>query len=742
MLPKKRNIDVPPLPPPTQGVSINNINEDLGYALSIVNTKDDRLAYLKKYMKTLGMHKITDMKHDDLGVTSSNNNFLHFKEFVPKICKQAFNEIIGDDVERSNYSSINDSSFLQSHVRLLINDDPYIPTGLTDLMNKIVEYESNQIQLEIWHDTSKIGEEINPIYTFSTVAKNKYDEVPDAEQFLNDLEIASESIFNVDFQYKLWTILKKGEPSGRVIYLKKTSENENDPAGKYNIIEPIFRQPTGATIQFAINLEPNSSIYKSFDDRFAIWNASNSNTTLNSIIDTVTPDFFSRFEVTTGPLLPIKTCFGFFERFSSPITISDRYVGFTYTSDSKQDNSNKNVRKKIDKLYNDKKPGYEIALACEAAKKGSGDDLQLLSQRNTKSQFFKIIDPTSINVANGKDAYTLMKNTDPSIQLTGKEYFVSHDGPTCIRNLIEGNNLLLMHISGWAVKFERGPPVIVSVDTKIMNIISMMNKPTFESTLTGEILANPTSNIIVNSPGNPYIERCIQISMFYNKIVDRFYESLNLLISNSYNNYITEHTNTKTNTNNLLKICRKYLFYLLCYCNLKQYTIKIPIRIYPDEFTQAEIEFVQNGNIANNLKEEPEEYKLKLLHKLESLCKLQQIQLEGYKNLSKYVNASNITVLDEQKLLKLVSLTSEGQTLSNWNINIDRTSRRIVNVDPLKYPLNLLFIDKLSEYLSDDLKRSAITLFDTYPLENKFGPGSYQTINSAYFHANIWSTEC
>jgi hypothetical protein len=139
-----------------------------------------------------------------------------------------------------------------------------------------------------------------------------------------------------------------------------------------------------------------------------------------------------------------------------------------------------------------------------------------------------------------------------------------------------------------------------------------------------------------------------------------------------------------------------------------------------------------------------------LYSKLQKIYQLQQLQLEMYKYLTNYINPD--LTINTKKLEKIVLISSEGKMNENWNIFIDPASKPDKK-DPLTYPLNLIFIDKFSEYLLniDDMqvqygidfsvcsKNDVIELFSTHSLESKFinYKIKFPQINSASFHANI-----
>lgn len=723
---------------PQPDSSVLNTSE-LGLALSNINkisTSKEKVKYMRKYMDTMGIHKATDMKHDHLGIeTLSGNKFFHFNELIPQTYKKSSSINLDPS---TLFSSLDDDKFLNKHLKLFsIDDDTEVKfDGLSGLVDKISKVDSGTLKLNIYFNTDDGSE--SPIYTFQTIRKTQYNTSPDAVTFLNDLDIQDSSIFNVDFQYKLWDILKQGSPDSRKIYLKKTSENENDPAGKYNITESIFRSGSGADVLFAINLQPQESIYKSFDDRIANLDD------LTSIIDTDTPDFFSRFDVAIGPLIPLKTCFGYFDRFSSRITISDKYAHFSYSSDAKQDNSNKTVRKRIQQLYAQHlKSGIQlIDIACEAAKKASGDDAQLLSQRNTKNQSFTILDPKHIRVP-GNDAYTALKTAGSvNIPLTGTEYFVSHDGPTCVRNLLEGCNLLLMHVSGWAIKIERGIPIPQSDQQKIKGLIKILEKPMFNLSKDNiiqrqTIYANRQSYIYdIYGRGN-------LVRNGYNRILeDLFKFFIREHVTPSQYTYTT--TYTSGSLQQIFKASKQMLMMYLCLSHLQEYLHSLPVNlitISPEEYTFITRLSAIADNQVNTVAPAASVDLNVLLEKLRILCKQQQLELEYYKNISDYINSVSVPQYEKlkDKVLKKVLLLPEGQTLHNWNIFYDVTRRggRGTNVNPLYYPLNLLFIDKLSEYLIDQQKHDLVQLFDvSHVLEAKMTDVMVKA-NCSDFHANL-----
>jgi hypothetical protein len=223
---------------------VDEDEDDLGAALTNINRVQDKLHYLNKYMNTLGIHKITDMKHDSLG--SVDGTFPHFRFFIPKILQTEDKYVpLFGTIENIAFPGISDDNFLRKHVIIReTKSQEKIPfTDLNTFAMAIRDNDEKNLRIEICYDTANTIDELNPIYVYPTIRKISYhtSPPPSAIDFLTTLDIKGESILNVDFQYKLWELLKKGNiVSGTEIFLKKTSENENDPAGKYNMKDKIF----------------------------------------------------------------------------------------------------------------------------------------------------------------------------------------------------------------------------------------------------------------------------------------------------------------------------------------------------------------------------------------------------------------------------------------------------------------------------------------------------------------------
>lgn len=467
--------DVESEAPPTE----SSITVKPGDILRNVNDNDSRI----KYEEIMATHKLTDMKHDKLLIKSHE----HFLELIPPSVKEKVN-IVGNSNQKDENpnkinipcnttrsvvcNDINDPDFLKSHLILETTNDGITEqiVPLTSERSKIISFAKHifelqkkgyEVKLHICHKGENDFADINnKIYTYSEIKSIEYetkqenasttaDEPNDddddeektenesgkektANEFLDGLNIPSESIFNVDYQYKLWFILNKGvRDSTRVIYLKKARENENDPAGKYSITFSKFREGNGCNIKFLVDEDPDPVVYIPYDER---------QDSDKNIVDKESPDFFSRFKLQLDPLEHNKT--GAFGKFSIKTKITDD-DGFMEVVVDKKDNTNKKVRGLIQKYIHENK---NKAAAAEAAKKAGGDDLQILSQRSTSTRKYMVYTPSKTIEGSTVEEFIYNNN---------KEYFVSHDSPTCVRNLLEGQNLILMTGSGkYAVKFE------------------------------------------------------------------------------------------------------------------------------------------------------------------------------------------------------------------------------------------------------------------------------------------------
>ena len=473
-----------------------------GDILRNVNDNDSRI----KYEEIMATHKLTDMKHDKLLIKSHE----HFLELIPKSIKDNVNIVdrkknqsVPNKINISCTTTksvvcndVNDPDFLKSHLILETTKDGNQEIKiLTEETSKIISFAKHifdlqkdgyQVKLHVCHKNEHGIANINDkIYTYSeiksieyekksandptTVSEPSHDDDDDEEktekesgkektanEFLDGLNIPSESIFNVDYQYKLWFVLNKGERRhDDVIYLKKARENENDPAGKYSITFPKFREGNGCKIKFLIDEDPNPVMYIPYDER---------QDDDKNIVDKESPDFFSRFKIQLDPLEHNKI--GAFGKFSIKTKITDD-SGFMEAVVDKKDNTNKKVRGLIQK-YMDK--GNYTAAAAEAAKKAGGDDLQILSQRSTSTRKYMVYEPSKKFDSTTQTEFVYKNN---------KEYFVSHDSPTCVRNLLEGQNLILMTGSGkYAVKFELDskPEQLSDKVNTLMNLIKENNK--------------------------------------------------------------------------------------------------------------------------------------------------------------------------------------------------------------------------------------------------------------------------
>jgi len=207
------------------------------------------------------------------------------------------------------------------------------------------------------------------------------------------LGIVNGSALNVDFQYHLWDLLKSGDSDlGYNIYLLMNPENINDPAGKFNMNDAIFKRRNGVNTLLAKCDTPENTVYPSFDSRKDYEPG---------------PDFFSRFDVVISEIKTISNMCGLIKSFGVELTIKSKADNFLYSEMSKASNSNAVVQRELSKLYNKYKgiPGtsivtrsdLELLMAAEAAKKGGGDDLQLLSHWHAYNRRYYIKNPITKN---------------------------------------------------------------------------------------------------------------------------------------------------------------------------------------------------------------------------------------------------------------------------------------------------------------------------------------------------------
>ena len=410
------------------------------------------------YEKTLTDHKYTDMKHDGLTLKDAANRpfYNHFYEFIPQeptIQTYAKNTV--------DLPALNDSEFMKNHI--------FAEDGITGIngMPELVKYCcGGTINYKSNYDTRNLGSndafppktikvKLNggrEIYTYqarvqnlnySTMGIGGIEEPAEnttiirtlpPDKLLSNLGIKSGSIFNIDFQNHLWAILKSGAITMHdyVIYLMLNSENINDPAGKFNLLDPTFKKPTGLqNLKLAYCVSSEDTIYPAYNRARTIPG----------------PDFFSRFDMTLSNMQPTYNLCGYIKGFNVQLSITDKSKKFYDTVVSKGDNSNANVQAQLTYLqskYLDPKAittvknDYLLSMASEAAKKGGGDDLQLLSHWFIYGRKYKIKNPFNTR-DDEHDETKQFKNKDNPI------IFVSHDGPTIVRGLIEGDEILFMY---------------------------------------------------------------------------------------------------------------------------------------------------------------------------------------------------------------------------------------------------------------------------------------------------------
>ena len=105
-----------------------------------------------------------------------------------------------------------------------------------------------------------------------------------------------------------------------------------------------FKTNNGCHVRFLVNENDNDVVYPAFEDRYKG----------DKIIDMESPDFFSRFKVTLGPLLPIEyTKKGIIKKYETVAKFEADYIkgkkryNFIDTINNKGENSNDIVRGKI-----------------------------------------------------------------------------------------------------------------------------------------------------------------------------------------------------------------------------------------------------------------------------------------------------------------------------------------------------------------------------------------------------------
>lgn len=456
---------------------------------------------LPEYKVALAKHKATDMKHDGLTLGESQSFWEHFYKFIPKNVVDETKRLNapqrGSSIANPFFKSLDDEKFMQTYLYGITDDgQPNRPIlSMTDL----ILYCTNQ------HDPNyldkfakpadaaaanalgaglasvegspifvKFGENIiyeyraklqNLNFSVRDDAKSSGDRKIPASIMLNNLGIVSGSILNVDFQYHLWDLLKSGpEDTTHDIYLIMNPENINDPAGKFNMNDNIFAKRKGVNVILAKCATQENTVYSSYDKRKDFEPG---------------PDFFSRFDVTLSGIKTVSNMCGLIKSFGVELTIQSQDDNFIYSAISKASNSNASVISELNKLYRKhpaSTPGVkrdlELLMAVEAAKKGGGDDLQLLSHWNIHNRVYDLTYPTRKPKETLKNKSFLKENPI---------FFVSHDGPTIVRALIEGNNVLFMYsqmkgnikiecaLSLTRGKFER-PPLFRTLKIKYENL--------------------------------------------------------------------------------------------------------------------------------------------------------------------------------------------------------------------------------------------------------------------------------
>lgn len=409
-----------------------------------------------QYRLALASHKATDMKHDKLTLGESGSFWGHYYKFIPSSIVDVIKAKEKPGKKDDFFTTLSDNNFMETYIH---GDDPRLGptrrpiksmldlilycTGETDISRLNNRFGERDNGLANGGEPKpvyvKFGDDL--VYSYTARLQNlnfsiRKDDSGNRSRtveptvMLENLGIFTGSIFNVDFQYHLWDLLKSGRNAPEYkIYLIMNPENINDPAGKFNMNDPIFKRPTGVSTLLATCKTSESTSYSSFDSR--IPNESG-------------PDFFSRFDVVISGIKPISNLCGLIKSFGVELTIQSKPDNFIYSEMSKANNSNAAVRGELSKIFgkynavpktsSKKRDDLELLMAAEAAKKGGGDDLQLLSHWHICNRDYEIVNPVSKT-----------KETKTAFDGTNRIFFVSHDGPTIVRALIEGDNVLFMY---------------------------------------------------------------------------------------------------------------------------------------------------------------------------------------------------------------------------------------------------------------------------------------------------------
>lgn len=408
--------------------------------------------YNEEYMKALAVHKATDMKHDHLTLGDDGNWWNHYRKFIPKNISRP---LANDTNNLIFFRGCNDNKFMETYLHGDLEEDGdqdrpiksmldliFYCSGETDISKFNNEFgnESNGLAGDSKNVYVKFGDDI--VYSYSATLQNlnfsmRNDKKDEAERtvepttMLENLGIRSGSILNVDFQYHLWDLLKAGPESEYEIYLIMNPENINDPAGKFNMNDSIFKRKNGVSTLLSRCITTENTIYQSWDSRTD---------------SEPGPDFFSRFDVILSGIKEIKNFCGLIKSLGVELTIKSEEENFIYSAMSKANNSNAVVQAELARLYekwnapvrgegNRAREDLELLMAAEAAKKGGGDDLQILSHWHVYNRKYAIVDSKNNTLS---DKHIFNSKEEPI-------FFVSHDGPTIVRSLIEGNNVLFMY---------------------------------------------------------------------------------------------------------------------------------------------------------------------------------------------------------------------------------------------------------------------------------------------------------
>jgi hypothetical protein len=216
------------------------------------------IIFREEYEETLAKHKATDMKHDGLTLGEKGSFWDHFFKFIPSTVMDKIRtkntmgqKRSGAGLSNPFFEPLNDNSFMETYLEGESNRP--IKSMLDLIFYCSGESDISNLRNTFGESTNGLANEGKPIhvkfgdqevYTYNARLQNLNFSLRDDDKkqgvrripptkMLENLGIISGSLFNVDFQYHLWDLLKSGPYDGSYdIYLLMNPENINDPAGK------------------------------------------------------------------------------------------------------------------------------------------------------------------------------------------------------------------------------------------------------------------------------------------------------------------------------------------------------------------------------------------------------------------------------------------------------------------------------------------------------------------------------